>query len=106
MDLGWNAGICCCDRDAAHGKDYPFFALWNCSTLRPSALLKLQAIPRETGTLLIRRTKEEMVTFDETLYPKRNADTFSYDLTQAQLANKRSTTRRRISDTFTTGPSC
>jgi len=62
---------------------YPFFALWK--LLDPqtfSTIDAFQAMPRESRErFFIRRTKEEMVTFEgKPLYPRRTTDTFSYDL--------------------------
>ena len=73
------------------GKDYPFFALWK--LLDPqifSTIDAFQAMPKNTRErFFIRRTKEEMVTFDgKPLYPKRNTDTFSYDLTQGPISEQ------------------
>ncbi len=91
-NLGWNARHLLLLTATPHmGKDYPFFALWK--LLDPqtfSTIDAFQATPRETrDRFFIRRTKEEMVTFDgKPLYPKRNTDTFSYDLTQGQLSEQ------------------
>jgi hypothetical protein len=73
------------------GKDYPFFALWK--LLDPqtfSTIDAFQAMPRGSRErFFIRRTKEEMVTFEgKSLYPKRNTDTFSYDLTQGPVSEQ------------------
>ena len=73
------------------GKDYPFFALWK--LLDPqtfSTIDAFQAMTRESRErFFIRRTKEEMVTFDgKPLYPRRTTDTFSYDLTQGQVSEQ------------------
>lgn len=91
-NLGWNARHLLLLTATPHmGKDYPFFALWK--LLDPqtfSTIDAFQATPRESrDRFFIRRTKEEMVTFDgKPLYPKRNTDTFSYDLTQGQLSEQ------------------
>ena len=67
------------------GKEYPYFALWR--LLLPDTLSTPEAFadfPRESRRRhFIRRTKEEMVHIDEKpLYPRRNCDTLSYELTQ------------------------
>lgn len=73
------------------GKDYPFYALWR--LLNPqnfSTFEAFQAMPKDSrGRFFIRRTKEEMVTFEgKPIYPKRNTDTFSYDLTQGEVSEQ------------------
>ncbi|HRZ55659.1 MAG TPA: helicase-related protein, partial [Candidatus Paceibacterota bacterium] len=91
-NLGWSARHLLLLTATPHmGKDYPFFALWK--LLDPqtfSTLDAFQAMPRERrGRFFIRRTKEEMVTFEgKPLYPKRNTDTFSYDLTQGPVSEQ------------------
>lgn len=67
------------------GKDHPYYFLWR--LLMPDDLSTPDAFdqfPHEIRRKhFIRRTKEEMVRFDGTpLYPQRNCDTLSYDLTQ------------------------
>ena len=67
------------------GKEYPYFSLWR--LLLPDTLSTPEAFadfPRESRRRhFIRRTKEEMVRLDEKpLYPRRNCDTLSYELTQ------------------------
>jgi SNF2 family DNA or RNA helicase/DNA-binding XRE family transcriptional regulator len=67
------------------GKEYPYFFLWR--LLLPDTLSTYDAFvdyPKESRRRhFIRRTKEELVRFDEKpLYPQRNCDTLSYDLTQ------------------------
>ena len=69
------------------GKDYPYYALWR--LLLPDTLSTYDAFdqfPRESRHRhFIRRTKEEMVHFDGSpLYPHRNCDTLSYDLSQEE----------------------
>jgi len=69
------------------GKDYPYYFLWR--LLLPDSLSTYDAFaefPHESRrTNFIRRTKEEMVRFDGApLYPQRNCDTLSYDLTQGR----------------------
>ena len=91
-NLGWSARHLLLLTATPHmGKDYPFFALWK--LLDPqtfSTIDAFQAMPRESRErFFIRRTKEEMVTFDgQPLYPKRTADTFSYDLTQGPVSEQ------------------
>ena len=67
------------------GKDDPYYFLWR--LLLPDALSTSDAFdqfPQESRRRhFIRRTKEEMVRFDATpLYPQRNCDTLSYELSQ------------------------
>ncbi len=67
------------------GQEYPYFFLWR--LLLPDTLSTYDAFvdyPKESRRRhFIRRTKEELVRFDEKpLYPQRNCDTLSYDLTQ------------------------
>ena len=67
------------------GKDYPYFALWR--LLLPETLTTQDAFdefsPDSRSKHFLRRTKEEMVHFDgSALYPQRNCDTLSYDLSQ------------------------
>jgi len=67
------------------GKEFPYFFLWR--LLLPDTLSTYDAFvdyPKESRRRhFIRRTKEELVRFDERpLYPQRNCDTLSYDLTQ------------------------
>jgi superfamily II DNA or RNA helicase len=91
-NLGWNARHLLLLTATPHmGKDYPFFALWK--LLDPqtfSTIDAFQAMPRESRErFFIRRTKEEMVTFEgKPLYPRRTTDTFSYDLTQGQVSEQ------------------
>lgn len=91
-NLGWSARHLLLLTATPHmGKDYPFFALWK--LLDPqtfSTIDAFQAMPRESRErFFIRRTKEEMVTFEgKPLYPKRNTDTFSYDLTQGPVSEQ------------------
>jgi hypothetical protein len=61
---------------------------WRTKTF--STIDAFQAMPRECRErFFIRRTKEEMVTFDgKPLYPKRHTDTFSYDLTQGPVSEQ------------------
>lgn len=91
-NLGWSARHLLLLTATPHmGKDYPFFALWK--LLDPqtfSTIDAFQAMPRESRErFFIRRTKEEMVTFDgKPLYPRRTTDTFSYDLTQGSVSEQ------------------
>ncbi len=67
------------------GKERPYFFLWR--LLLPDTLSTYDAFvdfPRESRRRhFIRRTKEELVRFDEKpLYPQRKCDTLSYDLAQ------------------------
>ena len=67
------------------GKEHPYFYLWR--LLLPDTLSTYDAFvdyPKESRHRhFIRRTKEELVRFDEKpLYPQRNCDTLSYELTQ------------------------
>ena len=67
------------------GKDHPYYFLWR--LLLPDTLPTYDAFvgyPRESRRRhFIRRTKEEMVNFDGSpLYPQRNCNTLSYELTQ------------------------
>jgi SNF2 family DNA or RNA helicase len=91
-DLNWSARHLLLLTATPHmGKDYPFFALWK--LLDPqtfSTIDAFQAMPQECRErYFIRRTKEEMVTFDgKPLYPRRTTDTFSYDLTQGVVSEQ------------------
>ena len=67
------------------GRDYPYYFLWR--LLLPDSLQTKDAFdrfpPDSRRDHFVRRTKEEMVHFDGTpLYPQRNCDTLSYELTQ------------------------
>ena len=67
------------------GRDYPYYSLWR--LLLPDALQTCDAFSRFPAESrqkhFVRRTKEEMVHFDgKPLYPQRNCDTLSYELTQ------------------------
>ena len=67
------------------GKDHPYYFLWR--LLLPEALSTYDAFsefpPESRHPHFIRRTKEEMVHFDESpLYPQRNCGTLSYALSQ------------------------
>ena len=67
------------------GKEHPYFFLWR--LLLPDTLSTYDAFvdyPKASRRRhFIRRTKEELVRFDEKpLYPQRNCDTLSYELAQ------------------------
>ena len=67
------------------GKDQPYYYLWR--LLLPDVLSTYEAFirfPQESKERhFIRRTKEEMVDFDGSgLYPERQCDTLSYELSQ------------------------
>jgi SNF2 family DNA or RNA helicase len=69
------------------GKEYPYYALWK--LLEPDTFATPEAFaeyPQEQkAKYFIRRTKEEMVHFDGTpLYPKRDSNTLTYELTQGE----------------------
>ena len=69
------------------GKDYPYYFLWR--LLLPDVFSTYDAFdkfPRESRRrYFIRRTKEELVHFGGSpLYPQRNCDTLSYDLSQGR----------------------
>ena len=70
------------------GKDFPYYALWR--LLEPEVLSTLDAFnayPADARRRhFIRRTKEEMVSFDgKRIYPSRVSDTLSYDLSQGEI---------------------
>jgi len=74
------------------GKEYPYFFLWR--LLEPEIFSTKEAFDSYPPPLrlnhFIRRTKEEMVRFDGTrIYPSRNSDTFSYDLSQGEISEQR-----------------
>ena len=74
------------------GKDYPYYCLWR--LLEPETLATFDAFsayPLDSRNRhFIRRTKEEMVRFDESpIYPQRVSDTLSYDLTQGVISEQR-----------------
>ena len=67
------------------GRDFPYYSLWR--LLLPDTLQTFDAFTRFPAQSrqkhFVCRTKEEMVHFDERpLYPQRNCDTLSYELTQ------------------------
>ncbi len=74
------------------GKDFPYYCLWR--LLEPEALATFEAFkafpPKARRRHFIRRTKEEMVDFEnQAIYPRRVSDTLSYDLTQGQVSEQR-----------------
>jgi SNF2 family DNA or RNA helicase len=69
------------------GKEFPYYSLWR--LLEPEILTTLDAWhaypPEARARHFIRRTKEEMVRFDGTpIYPSRESNTISYDLSPAE----------------------
>lgn len=82
--LGWSAQHVLLLTATPHmGKDYPFFALWH--LLEPEVLSTPDMLERypdhERQKHYIRRTKEEMVTFEgQRLYPTRVSTTVAYPL--------------------------
>ncbi len=88
--LGWSARHVLLLTATPHmGKSYPYFALWH--LLEPEALSTPETLDRypEEARMrhYIRRTKEEMVTFDGTrLYPTRESTTVSYALSPLEQA--------------------
>ena len=73
------------------GKDYPYYCLWR--LLLPDTLSTSDAFEAFPDTSrrrhFIRRSKEEMVHFDGSpLYPQRNCDTLSYDLSQGSSSEQ------------------
>src|SRR5438270_13317540 len=74
------------------GKDYPYYCLWR--LLEPDALATFDAFnvypPDARRRHFIRRTKEELVYFDETaIYPPRHSNTLSYDLNTGEVSEQR-----------------
>lgn len=66
------------------GKDFPYYALWR--LLEPGPLRTVDAFNRfpqdERAQHFLRRSKEEMLYYDGShIYPTRESDTASYDLT-------------------------
>jgi superfamily II DNA or RNA helicase len=73
------------------GKDFPYYCLWK--LLEPDALSTLDAFnayPTEARQRhFLRRTKEELVYFDESLiYPTRISNTLSYKLSQGDVSEQ------------------
>lgn len=102
-DLGWSATNLLLLTATPHmGKDFPYYFLWR--LLAPDALATFDAFKAFPETQrrrhFIRRTKEEMVRFDgQPLYPQRQCDTLSYDLTPAEQQLYDATTSY-ISETY------
>lgn len=73
------------------GKDFPYYALWR--LLEPDALATpeaFEAFPADQRMRhFIRRTKEEMVKLSGApLYPKRIADTLTFELSQGEVSEQ------------------
>jgi superfamily II DNA or RNA helicase len=73
------------------GKDFPYYCLWR--LLEPEILSTKEAFdaypPQSRRQHFIRRTKEEMVRFDGSrIFPPRNSDTFSYELSQGEVSEQ------------------
>src|SRR6266567_3528651 len=73
------------------GKDFPYYCLWR--LLEPDALSTIDAFnayPMDARRRhFIRRTKEELVYFDERpIYPPRISDTLSYDLSKGGVSEQ------------------
>ena len=92
------AGISCSSRPRhTWARTIPYYCLWR--LLEPEVLSTKEAFdaypPDSRRRHFIRRTKEEMVTFDGSrIYPNRVSDTLSYDLAQGEIGEQ----------SFTTGP--
>ncbi len=86
--LGWNAQHLLLLTATPHmGKDFPYYCLWR--LLEPEALSTIVAFnnypPTARKEHFLRRTKEEMVYFDgRPIYPQRQCDTLSYDLSAGE----------------------
>ena len=102
-DLGWSATHMLLLTATPHmGKDFPYFSLWR--LLAPDVLTTLDAFKAfpesQRRRHFIRRTKEEMITFEgKALYPQRRCDTISYLLNESEQALYEATTRY-ISETY------
>jgi superfamily II DNA or RNA helicase len=102
-DLCWSATHFLLLTATPHmGKDFPYYYLWR--LLAPDALATFEAFQAfpdaQRKRHFIRRTKEEMVRFDgQPLYPQRQCDTFSYDLSPSEQALYDATTSY-ISQTY------
>src|SRR6266581_811827 len=73
------------------GKDFPYYCLWR--LLEPDALSTIDAFnayPMDARHRhFIRRTKEELVYFDERpIYPPRISNTLSYDLSKGEVSEQ------------------
>lgn len=90
--LGWSANHLLLLTATPHmGKDFPYFALWR--LLEPDVLSTVDAFnaypPDARRRHFIRRTKEEMVSFEgKRIYPDRVNDTLSYDLSQGEVGEQ------------------
>ena len=88
--LGWAARHLLLLTATPHmGKSYPYFALWH--LLQPEALSTPEILdrysPDQRSKHYIRRTKEEMVTFEgKRLYPTRESTTVTYPLSPLEQA--------------------
>ncbi len=95
--LGWSATHVLLLTATPHmGKDFPYYCLWR--LLAPDTLATFDAFcafpEAQRRRHFIRRTKEEMVSFDgRPLYPQRRCDTLSYGLTPPERALYEATTR-------------
>jgi superfamily II DNA or RNA helicase len=102
-ELGWSATHILLLTATPHmGKDFPYYFLWR--LLAPDALATFdafQAFPEsQRRHYFIRRTKEEMVRFDgQPLYPQRQCDTLSYELSPPEQQLYAATTRY-ITETY------
>lgn len=102
-ELGWSATNVLLLTATPHmGKDFPYYCLWR--LLAPDALATFEAFQRfpeaQRRRHFIRRTKEEMVRFDgRPLYPQRQCDTLSYDLSPAEQQLYDATTKY-INETY------
>jgi superfamily II DNA or RNA helicase/transcriptional regulator with XRE-family HTH domain len=102
-ELGWSATHILLLTATPHmGKDFPYYCLWR--LLAPDALATFDAFSAfpETQRLrhFIRRTKEEMVRFDgRPLYPQRQCDSLSYELSPDERRLYEATTKY-ISETY------
>ncbi len=90
--LGWSCRHLLLLTATPHmGKDYPYYCLWR--LLEPEVLSTKEAFdaypPDSRRRHFIRRTKEEMVTFEGLrIYPNRVSDTLSYDLSQGEIGEQ------------------
>lgn len=90
--LGWSCRHLLLLTATPHmGKDYPYYCLWR--LLEPEVLSTKEAFdaypPDSRRRHFIRRTKEEMVTFDGSrIFPSRVSDTLSYDLSAGETGEQ------------------
>jgi superfamily II DNA or RNA helicase len=102
-DLGWSAANILLLTATPHmGKDFPYYCLWQ--LLVPDALATFDAFrafpDAQRRRHFIRRTKEEMVRFDgRPLFPQRQCDTLSYELSAGEQELYDATTRY-ITETY------